>query len=1396
MKSSSYLTRIVAGILGVLLFSMPPVIIAANRPGDTRPPKSPQMLPARPPQATPFAAPQGPPPKEGPRFLTGPNSGRPQDIALAYIRQHSGRLGLVASDLADMVVKYQYESRHNQVTHLYLRQRIDGIEVYNGDININIDRQGRIINLGNRFVSNVARAVQSRSATLTAPEAVEQAAHALNLTLIEPLLIQQQKGGPANEMVLSTGGISVDEIPVKLMYLPLKRDQVRLVWDMVIRLKDGLHWWHMRVDARTGEVLSQNDWMAQDAYQVYGLPNRSPVDGPRTLVVNPADTLASPFGWHDTNGQPGPEFSDTRGNNVFAQEDSNADDKGGFRPDGGPGLVFSTTLDLKMHPSHYLTSSIVNLFYWNNILHDIHYQYGFDEVSGNFQQHNYGRGGLAGDPVQADVHDGAGRNNANFGTPPDAFDPRMQMFLWTLIPLARDSALDSEVIIHEYGHGVSNRLTGGPHNVDCLSTQEQMGEGWSDLHSLFLTALASDTRTTARGVGTYLLGQAPDGPGIRNYPYSTDLAVNPLTYADLNTAWTEHQVGEIWAAMVWEVYWNLVDEYGFDGDFYRGQGGNNLTMQLVMDGLKLQPCNPTFVEARDAILLADQINQGGTNQCHIWQGFAKRGLGLSSQAGSSNSTLDGTAAFDIPLSCLDTVVMTKQADPPFIAPGHVLTYTITAGNYTNLTLTQVVITDPIPLNTTYLSGTVQAQNGLLRWEVPVLSPDSTVTQTFQVRVDSEFPEPVIVFEDDLENGFQNWTVTHTIGIDDWKPVSDNPHSGSWAWFAPDPDRRSDQALLLTDPITLAAGTILSFWHTYDTEFSYDGGLLEISTDDGKNWADLGELMINNGYNGTISLDYFTSRPAFSGNSQGYLQTKVDLSSYAGLPVRLRFRFLSDRYVGGEGWYIDDIKLIEQAEVQNTAFLTSAQGETSQATSNTPLVRPAQLIYWPTEITTTLFLGQTQEFSLTLANTGDRPLLFRLPLVKEQPTCELFDHSNGDFERGDFNGWQTVDDNGTWLLNDGTYPRLVDQATTPPLMGHFSALVDQLGVGTNILYREFDLPVYLPGAVTVSWIDQWENHAARFDLYQSFRVLLLGPGGSPVLGELFTTQSGDQPVAGPTWREVDITELIKPYAGQQVRLQFEVQADLFRFNVQVDEVALCEAKSIWASTIPRSGQIPPQSETTVAVLLKTGHLTQTGDYQSTLEFQGNMAIPVPGLPLRMHLTPAKSVFLPLIMRTQPTIFFDDVENGAEHWVATGLWHVVQDQEACGNSHSPTTSWYYGHPTRCTYDTETANKGQLTTRDPIPLPDTTSKPSLTFWSWEATEGLNSYDRRQVLISTDGISFEPIWASTNNESEWYEVNLDLSAYAGQRIWLRFSFDTNDNISNGFAGWYVDDIGIALLN
>jgi hypothetical protein len=215
--------------------------------------------------------------------------------------------------------------------------------------------------------------------------------------------------------------------------------------------------------------------------------------------------------------------------------------------------------------------------------------------------------------------------------------------------------MDSGVITHEYGHGISNRLTGGPSKTGCLSDHdEREGEGWSDFLAIALTARKGEKGNEPRGMGTYVLGEkSRKDAGIRPTPYSTDMTIDPATYNTIKGAAEPHGVGYVWASMLWEVYWKLVKKHGFNPNPYEGwrTGGNNQTIQLVMDGMKMQPCEPGFVDARDAILAADKALTGGKNQCQIWAGFAKRGLGYKAKQKDPASKADGIENFSTHPKC-------------------------------------------------------------------------------------------------------------------------------------------------------------------------------------------------------------------------------------------------------------------------------------------------------------------------------------------------------------------------------------------------------------------------------------------------------------------------------------------------------------------------------------------------------------------------------------------------------------------------------------------------------------------------------------------------------------------------------------------------------------------------
>ena len=606
------------------------------------------------------------------KFLSGPNHGYPLDIALAFIHANRQALNLSEADLADVIVTDMYQTKDTGVTHIYLRQRYNGLEIYGADLNINIAADGSVINLGSRFASNLAQGINSHAPALSAIEATEAAAQQLGLNITEPLAVEQTFTGSDQAILLSDGGISLNAIPARLMYQPTD-GEANLVWDITIYQLDALHWWSVRVDATTGELLHQDDWVDHEtqnppeaaqigSYRVYTYPAESPnhvmplppADG-RMLHADPDNATASPFGWHDTNGVAGAEFTTTQGNNAHAYTDTDANNSPdpGSSPDGTAALIFDFPIDLTLPPSAYRPAAVTNLFYWNNLIHDVSYLHGFDEAAGNFQENNYGNGGLGSDYVYAEAQDGSGTNNANFATPPDGQNPRMQMYIFTLSNPNKDGDLDNGIILHEYGHGISNRMTGGPSNVSCLGNAEQMGEGWSDWQSVIHTMEVGDQGTDVRGMGTYVLNQPTNGNGVRPAPYTTDMGINPYTYGNLPSMAIPHGVGFVWATMLWEMNWGLIDAHGFNPSIYGDwtTGGNNLAYRLVQDGMKLQPCSPGFIDGRDAILQADLVLTGGANECIIWEAFAKRGLGYSASQGSSSSTGDGTEAFDLPPIC-------------------------------------------------------------------------------------------------------------------------------------------------------------------------------------------------------------------------------------------------------------------------------------------------------------------------------------------------------------------------------------------------------------------------------------------------------------------------------------------------------------------------------------------------------------------------------------------------------------------------------------------------------------------------------------------------------------------------------------------------------------------------
>jgi extracellular elastinolytic metalloproteinase len=807
-------------------------------------------------------------------------SAKPAVQLLDYFTTQGVRQGLSEADAAQPSVTDFYRDATTGAQHAYLRQRVNGVDVFGAVGAVHTDGTGKPVWANQRFVPNAARLAPAATPTLTPEQAVVAASVVLGLPRPTGLTLVRE-ARPADGLEFNNGGISESNIPVRLYYFanPLKQNEIHLAWEVSIAQLDGQHHWQVLVDANTGKQLFKHDYVVSEAttfleqttrnrnqrqlptpaptksaaarstaspnsLNVFPAPMESPLLGNRVAVpLSSTVNTYSPYGWHVSQAPPTTPlfFANvysrlstgvqlTRGNNVAAYNDIANNSQlyvNTNSPDGGSTLDFDFPFTFGVGPRRNLDAGIVNLFYWNNMLHDVMASKGFDEASGNFQYKNFGTAGAGNDMVRAEAQDGSGTNNANFSTPPDGQQARMQMYLWTnpvrptvtisapaslagnyeaggadfghnladvgpicgdfvlvndgvsgegglhgcVTPYANasavngniavimrggcaqlagssrtnssfagkvrraqdngaimaiiidsvgtntaisgmtgtdtvgiripslflngvdgaairqaltggatvtgcgngsadfDASFDNGIVSHEFGHGISTRLTGGPSNSDCLvsgnanTAYQTMGEGWSDFFGLWMTTdnVATATNTngvtgrTPRYIGAYVVGEAAaTGPGIRIKPYTDDMTQNDHTYGVLtDRQYNEtHNIGEVWAAMLWDLNWQFIYRYGFNPDFLGSTGGNNKFLKLVLDGCKLQVCNPGFLDGRDAILRADSIANGGANSALIWTMFSRRGAGYSAVQGvrtGNNPTRTGIVeAFDMP----------------------------------------------------------------------------------------------------------------------------------------------------------------------------------------------------------------------------------------------------------------------------------------------------------------------------------------------------------------------------------------------------------------------------------------------------------------------------------------------------------------------------------------------------------------------------------------------------------------------------------------------------------------------------------------------------------------------------------------------------------------------------
>ncbi len=522
-----------------------------------------------------------------------------------------------------------------------------------------------------------------------------------------------------------------------------------------------------------------------------------------------------------------------------------------------------------------------------------------------------------------------------------------------------DGDFDNGIVAHEIGHGISNRTVGGPNNTSCLFNREQMGEGWSDFFSLATSpingAASMPNGSERRSIGNFATGRGPTGGGIRRLPYSTDMTINNHTYDRIITSGVPHPLGEIWATTLWDLYWALVDEMGFDEDLINGNGGNNIAVRLVIEGMKNTSCNPGMVDGREGILAADALLYDGAYTCLIWDVFARRGLGYLADQGSSDASDDGREHFESVPSCFKTVKLEKTSDVDVIMPGDEIQFNLKVSNDKLETVTNIIITDELPEGLTLIPGSVAGATsftlnaGSITFTLTELEADEQTNIRYRVSTDPSL-HSISYFFDGAEEGDENWTIEPLQGTGTfiWEQSNEDPYDGDFVWFVANAVEANDQVLSTFEPLELVGEQpVVRFFTKYATEAGWDGGLVEMSTN-GTTWTHVPkERFLRGAYRGRIQPSAFTAPAtgfdAYWGNSgNNYFDAYIDFSDMAGQSIYLRWRFGSDSEVAGTGWWVDNIEQLDLFRYTPTATLSTTEGD--EASANLPkggvMVEPA------------------------------------------------------------------------------------------------------------------------------------------------------------------------------------------------------------------------------------------------------------------------------------------------------------------------------------------------------------------------------------------------------------------------------------------------------------------------
>jgi hypothetical protein len=601
----------------------------------------------------------------GPGHLTPPRSGEAVDIARAWVRDGAAAFGLTAGQVDALAVARDHTLPGTGTHVVSFVQTAGGVAAARGGrLNVAVTEDGRVLAyagdptpgealtggwvLGEAGALLTVAGALAPGVTFTPRADGSQAGYAT--------FARGPFGGPSYAKKVTFGTRTGSVAAYKVYFIKSPRE----AWEVIVDGTTG------RVLFRTSVVQHEKDPQGT-VYDNY--PGAARGGTPRQQYFGP--NAQSPKGWVDLTGATGTGVTtlgnnaDTHANwsNFIGPVDSTPRP---VSPTGSFSYVFKDAWQQKegatVPPSYAedLDPAATNLFFQHNRIHDDYYALGFTETAGNFQDDNGVKGGLGGDPIKGLVQAGAasggaptytGRDNAYMLTLDDGIPPWSGMFLWEPIDDAfegphRDGSFDMSVIQHEYSHGLSNRYVAGG---SALGSHQagSMGEGWGDWYALN-HAHKTGLEPTRAVVGAYATGN--ENRGIRNYDFNK----NPNTFGDMGydlTGPEVHADGEIWTATLWDLHKALVARHGL-------AKGAEVAARLVTDAMPLMAPDPSFLDARDAMLTADLDRHHGDNTDLMWSVFAKRGAGASAVSATGDDT-DPTPAFDHPAASRNgTVALT------------------------------------------------------------------------------------------------------------------------------------------------------------------------------------------------------------------------------------------------------------------------------------------------------------------------------------------------------------------------------------------------------------------------------------------------------------------------------------------------------------------------------------------------------------------------------------------------------------------------------------------------------------------------------------------------------------------------------------------------------------------